>query len=49
MGAQGLVELRKIEAAREIAQNLARSRNVAYLPSHANMLLGLNTGSQSGR
>eukprot|EP00238_Polyblepharides_amylifera_P014904 CAMPEP_0196579168 /NCGR_PEP_ID=MMETSP1081-20130531/17994_1 /TAXON_ID=36882 /ORGANISM="Pyramimonas amylifera, Strain CCMP720" /LENGTH=280 /DNA_ID=CAMNT_0041898643 /DNA_START=95 /DNA_END=937 /DNA_ORIENTATION=- len=38
----GLIELRRIEAAREIAQNLARSRNVAYLPSQSNMLLSLN-------
>ena len=46
----GMIELRRIEAAREIAQNLARSRNVAYLPSHANMLLGLNTqGGAGGR
>lgn len=38
----GMIELRRIEAAREIAQNLARSRNVVYLPSQANMLLGVN-------
>jgi len=46
----GMIELRRIEAAREIAQSLARSRNVAYLPSQANMLLGLNTqGGGNGR
>merc|ERR1712002_1254434 len=28
----GLIELRKLEAGEEIAQNLANSRNVAYLP-----------------
>lgn len=38
----GLVELRKIEAAMEIAQTLSQSRNVAYLPGGQNMLLNLN-------
>lgn len=37
-----LVELRRIEASKEIAQTLARSRNVMYLPGgNANMLLGV--------
>lgn len=31
-----------MQAARKIAYNLARSRNVAYMPSQANMLLGIN-------
>jgi len=34
-----LVELRRLEAAKEIAATLARSRNVVYLPSNSNMLL----------
>lgn len=38
----GLIELRKIEASREIAHTLAKTRNVVYLPSGNNMLLGLN-------
>ena len=37
----GFLELRKIEAAREIVGTLARSRNVTYLPSQANMLLSM--------
>jgi prohibitin 1 len=38
-----LVELRRIEAAREVAQTLSKSRNVMYLPGgNSNMLLGLN-------
>jgi prohibitin 1 len=38
-----LVELRRIEAAREVAQTLSRSRNVMYLPGgNSNMLLGVN-------
>lgn len=37
----GLVELRKIEAAEDIATNLAKSRAVAYLPSNQNTLLNL--------
>ncbi|XP_071693788.1 prohibitin-3, mitochondrial-like [Rutidosis leptorrhynchoides] len=39
----GLIELRRIEASREIASTLARSNNVTYLPgSGSQMLLGLN-------
>jgi len=38
-----LVELRRIEAAREVAQTLARSRNVMSLPGgNSQMLLGIN-------
>jgi len=37
----GLVELRKIEAAEDIAHNLSKSRQVAYLPSGLNVLLNL--------
>lgn len=42
-----LVELRRIEAAKDIAETLARSRNVVYLPSGGgqNMLLGIGSGS----
>jgi prohibitin 1 len=43
----GLIELRRIEAARDIANTLAKSRNVVYLPNGGqNMLLGLNPGQQ---
>lgn len=38
----GLIELRRIEAAKEVASTLSRSSNVVYLPSGNNMLLGLN-------
>lgn len=38
----GLIELRRIEAAKDIAETMAKSRNVTYLPSSGNMLLGLN-------
>lgn len=37
----GLIELRKLEAAEEIAETLAKSKNVAYLPKDLNALLGL--------
>jgi len=41
-----LVEIRKIEAAKDIADTLGRSRNVTYLPSGGqNMLLNLGTGA----
>lgn len=44
---QGLIEVRRIDTAKEIATTLARSRNVTYLPSSggSNILLGLNPGS----
>lgn len=43
----GLIELRRIEAARDIAGTLSKSRNVVYLPSGGpNMLLGLNPSQQ---
>lgn len=41
---QGFVELRRIEASKEIATTLVNSRNVVYLPSQGNMLL--NVGGQ---
>jgi len=41
-----LVELRRIEAAKEIAETLSRSRNVTYLPSGGQNLL-LSVGSTS--
>jgi len=37
----GLIELRKIEAAEEIAEALSKSKNVAYLPKDMNALLAL--------
>lgn len=37
----GLVELRRIEAAEDIAHNLSKSRQVAYLPPGQNVLLNL--------
>lgn len=43
----GLIELRKIEALREVAATMSRNPNVAYLPNgNSNLLLGLNA---SGR
>jgi len=43
----GFLELRKIEAAREIAETLSKARNVIYLPSStgggSNILLNLGT------
>ncbi|PIN17811.1 Prohibitin [Handroanthus impetiginosus] len=38
----GLIELRKIEAAKDNAATMCRNGNVAYLPGNNNMLLGLN-------
>lgn len=46
----GILELRRIEAAREIAATLSKSANVAYLPGGNNMLIGLNAaGLGQGR
>ncbi|KAL5581307.1 hypothetical protein UlMin_013749 [Ulmus minor] len=38
----GLIELRRIEASREVASTLAKSPNVSYLPGGKNLLLALN-------
>lgn len=40
----GLIELRRIEASKEIASTLSKSKNVIYLPNNGNMLLGVNAG-----
>eukprot|EP01018_Ginkgo_biloba_P005920 Gb_09762 [translate_table: standard] len=45
----GLIELRRIEASREIAATLSKSPNVVYLPGGNNMLLGLNPSFGTGR
>ena len=47
----GLIEVRRIDAAREVAETLSRARGITYLPSGgqqggSNMLLGLNTDRQ---
>jgi len=41
----GFIELRKIEAMKEIAENLSRSNNVIWLPNGVNMLMGAPSGS----
>jgi len=38
---EGLVELRRIETAEEVAEHMAASRNVVYLPSNQQTLLSL--------
>ncbi len=38
----GLIELRRIEAAEEIAELLAKNRNVVYLPKDIHPLLAIN-------
>jgi prohibitin 1 len=47
---RGVIEVRRIDAARDIAETLARSRNVTYLPSGGNggpqMLLNVGGGQQ---
>ena len=40
----GMIELRRIEAAKDIAGTMSKSGNVIYLPGgNSNMLLGLNS------
>jgi len=36
-----LVELRRIETARDVAETLAKAKNITYLPSKQNMLLSM--------
>lgn len=38
---EALVELRRLEAAEDIARDLSRSRNVSYIPGGQNLLLNL--------
>jgi len=38
----GGIEVRRIDAAKEIADNMSRARNVTYLPSKQNLLIGVN-------
>ncbi|KAK2354368.1 prohibitin-3, mitochondrial [Trifolium repens] len=38
----GLIELRRIEASREVAGTLAKSPNVSYLPGGNNLMMALN-------
>lgn len=40
----GMIELRRVEAAKEVAQTLSKGRNVTYLPgSDSNILMNLQT------
>lgn len=39
---KGLIEIRRIEAAKDISETLARSRNITYLPSGQSVLMNLN-------
>lgn len=42
-GSPALIELRRIEAAKDIAETLSKSRNITYLPQGGqNMLLNLS-------
>jgi prohibitin 1 len=46
----GFVELRKIEAAKEIAESLSKSRNIIFVPSGVGMLMnmpGIGGGNQN--
>jgi len=47
MQGPGFIELRRLEASREIAETLSRSRNVTYLPNDGNVLLNLPVGNVS--
>lgn len=40
-GGTGMIEVKRIDAAREIAETLANSRNVSYVPGGGNMMMAL--------
>merc|ERR1711933_299121 len=42
----GLIEVRRIDAAKEIAEALSKSPNVMYLPSGQQMLLNMSGGAR---
>jgi len=44
-GGTGFIELRKIEALREIAETLSKSRNITFFPGGSNVLMNLDTKS----
>jgi hypothetical protein len=47
---EGLVQLRKIEAAKEITELLSKGNNITYLPKNANYLFAEGSGqAQSNR
>jgi len=46
-GGIGFLELRKIEAMKEIADNLSKSNNIIWLPNGVNMLMGAPGGGGS--
>ena len=39
---RGLIDVRRIDAAKDIAETLSKNRNVTYLPGGANMLMNMN-------
>eukprot|EP00922_Rhytidocystis_sp_ex-Travisia-forbesii_P055345 GHVS01081951.1.p1 GENE.GHVS01081951.1~~GHVS01081951.1.p1 ORF type:complete len:278 (+),score=52.13 GHVS01081951.1:92-925(+) len=41
----GLIEMRRIEAAKDIAETLSKSRGIMYIPKENNILLNLPAGS----
>jgi len=45
----GLIEMRRIDAAKEIAESLSKSPNVMYLPPNQQMLLSLGGGQRQGQ
>merc|ERR1712130_141083 len=45
----GLIEVRRIDAAKEIADSLSKSPNVMYLPPNQQMLLSVGGGGGGGR
>jgi len=38
-----MIEVKRIEAARDIAETLSHARNITYLPATGNMLMNLPT------
>lgn len=39
----GMIQLRRIEASREIASTLSNSKNIVYIPTSGNLLLNLGS------
>lgn len=45
---EGLIELRKLEAAEEISNQLAQNRGVTWMPTKQGILLNVQPGGPSG-
>eukprot|EP01112_Ceratiomyxa_fruticulosa_P009986 TRINITY_DN2621_c0_g1_i1.p1 TRINITY_DN2621_c0_g1~~TRINITY_DN2621_c0_g1_i1.p1 ORF type:complete len:276 (-),score=56.46 TRINITY_DN2621_c0_g1_i1:116-943(-) len=49
MQGPGFIELRRIEASKEMAETLSRQKNITYIPSEGNVLLNMNANKHQSQ